>query len=163
MISWELRATEVAHYYNPAYVGRLLKEFINAYENEKPEGVPYELTFIALPLVILKSFRLALPRTIRTQLHNWIEENSDYKVEFAATVKELIPIVKETLIFLLQKNLLIINDNGKLVIGSERLNRKYHRDTEEILESIDKAKFMGKWFAKAGEVTTIYALWGIRP
>ncbi|MGO0258246.1 three component ABC system middle component [Priestia aryabhattai] len=163
MISWNLRTAEVAHFYNPAYVGRLLKEFVTSYQSENPEGVSYELIFIALPLVILRSFRVSLPKSTRTQLHNWIQDNNDYKIEFAVTVRGLIPFVKEALIFSLQKSVLSINDYGKLVAGSKRFNKKQTKDTEEILESINKAKFVGKWFAKAGEVTTIYALWGIRP
>lgn len=163
MISWDLRPAEVAYFYNPAYVGRLLKEFITSYQSEKPEGVPFELIFIAIPLIILKSFRISLPNTTRTQLHNWIQDNTDYKIEFASIVRELSPFIKESLIFLLQRNILLISENGKLVAGSTRLTKKQAKDTVEILESINKAKFVGKWLAKAGEVTTIYAIWGIRP
>ncbi|WP_286230589.1 three component ABC system middle component [Neobacillus mesonae] len=162
MIPWKLRTAEVAHFYNPAYLGRLLKEFVSSYQSEKPEGVPYELIFVAIPLIVLKFYRSALPSTIRTQLHNWIQTNSDFKIGYASIVKELLPFVKESLIFLLQRSILSINESGKLVEGPTKFNKKNAKDTEEILNTINKAKFVGKWFAKAGEATTIYALWGIR-
>lgn len=162
MISWNTRPTEVAYFYNPAYLGRLLKVFVSSYQSQQPSGVPYELTFVALPLIVLKSFREGLPNTTRTQLHNWIKDNSDYKVGFASIVRELIPFVKESLIFLLNRDILSINESGKLVEGSIRFKRKKTPDTEEIISSINKAKFVGKWFANAGDSTTIYALWGIQ-
>ncbi|WP_428910710.1 three component ABC system middle component [Niallia sp. Krafla_26] len=162
MIPWDSRPPEVAYYYNPAYVGRLLKEFVSSYQSKRPEGVSYELIFVAIPIIILKSFRDALPRSTKTHLHNWIQDNADYKIGFATTVRELIPFVKESLIFLLQRNILSINETGKLLLGTSKLKKRQLKDTDEILESINKAKFVGRWFANSGEVATIYALWGIR-
>jgi hypothetical protein len=163
MISWELRPAEVAYFYNPAYIGRLLKELVASYQAEKSEGISYELIIIALPKVISKSVRQALPNTIRTQFHYWIQENSDFKVYYASFVKELIPFIKESLIFLLRRDILTINERGKIVTGSTRLKKTHVKDTDDIKESIKKAAFVGKWLARAGEISTIYALWGIRP
>lgn len=162
MIPWNLRPSEIASFYNPAYLGRLLREFIASYQGENPEGVTYELTFVAMPLIALKTYSASLPNSSRTPLHNWIQNNSDYKLGFASIINEFIPFVKETLIFLLQRKIIVVNEKGKLIVGPIKIKQRRPKDTDEIIFSIKKAKFVGKWFAKAGDVSTIYSLWGIR-
>ncbi|MCW0414283.1 hypothetical protein NB689_000037 [Xanthomonas sacchari] len=42
---------------------------------------------------------------------------------------------------------------------------KYGREfaTLEVIDCIKKAHFTGRWFAAAGDYTTVMALWGVRP
>jgi len=163
MKSWDNRPDEIAYLYNPGYIGRLLNGFIASYQSVKPNGVPYELIFVAAPLILLKSFQDSLPNSTRTYLHVWIQDNVDLKIDFVLTVKEIMPFVKESLIFLLHRDMLEINDLGQLVIGPKKLKKKQKKDSSEVLYSINKAQLVGRWFGKAGDVETIYALWGIKP
>jgi len=163
MNGWNQRPDEIAYLYNPAYVGRMLHSLISSYKTIKPKGIPFELIFIAAPLILLKSYRESLPKSTRTYLHNWIQDNADLKIEYNLAVKEVMPFIKESLIFLLHRDMLEINEFGYLVLGSNKLKRTQKKDLPEVTNSINKADLVGKWFAKAGEVETIYALWGIKP
>jgi Family of unknown function (DUF6521) len=42
---------------------------------------------------------------------------------------------------------------------------KYGREvaTPEVADCIKKAHFSGRWFAAAGDYSTVMALWGVRP
>ncbi|EEM01730.1 hypothetical protein bmyco0002_59650 [Bacillus pseudomycoides] len=148
---------------NPAFVGRLIRIFVQAYYNEKKEAVPYELLFIFLPLVLQKYYRDTLPSTTKTQMHIWLQNNPELKLDFANKNRDLIPHVRETLIFLVHRNVLNITSEGQIKLGYKGLKRKKVVNTSEVKACMNKAKFIGRWFAKAGSTTTIFAIWGIRP
>jgi hypothetical protein len=163
MIPWQFRPTEVANLLNPPFCGILLREFVIAYEDERRQGVPYELVFLVLPIVLHKSTREALPRTLRTQMHVWLQQNPNVRVQFAYRTKELTPFTKEALIFLMQRQFLTLNSQGLLATGSGKYKLTIGTRTGEIYDCIKKAKFVGKWFAQAGSSSTIYTMWGICP
>lgn len=163
MNSWNQRPTEVGNLLNPAFLGRIIRSFVQAYYNEKKEAVPYELLFIFLPLVLQKDYRDMLPTTTKTQMHIWLQNNPELKLDFANKNRDLIPYVRETLIFLVQRNMLNITSEGQFQLGHKGLKRKKVVNTPEVKECMNKAKVVGKWFAKTGSTTTIFAIWGIRP
>lgn len=163
MIPWRYRPTEVANLLNPSFCGILLREFVSAYEDERQQGVPYELVFLVLPIVLHKSTREALPRTVRTQMHVWLQRNPSVRIQFADRTRELIPFTKEALIFLMQRQLLSLDSEGLLVIDSGKYKKTIGTGTGEIYDCIKRAKFVGKWFAQAGSSSTIYTMWGICP
>ena len=36
-------------------------------------------------------------------------------------------------------------------------------NSEEMKDSQTKAKFVGRWFASAGELATVFQMWGVCP
>jgi hypothetical protein len=162
MIEWNKRPLEVKSLLNPAFIGKLLREFINEYSKERKDGVPFELIFLFIPLVLQKTFRDSLPKSTRTQLHIWLQEYPEFLIEYDKKVQNLIPYVKESTIILLNERKIDINKDGKLIIGGENFKRKKTESTSEIEQIIKKAKFMGKWLARSGSSATIYTLWGIK-
>jgi hypothetical protein len=163
MIPWYMRPTEVANLLNPSFCGLLLREFISSYESKKQLGVPYELIFLALPIILHKNTRELLPRTVRTQMHVWLQNHPFIRVEFANRVKELVPFTKESLMFLMHRELIKVESDGLLVVGTGKYGTSLGTGQNELYECVDKARFLGKWFAQAGTSNTIYLMWGIRP
>ncbi len=51
---------------------------------------------------------------------------------------------------------------GLSVISSKNVSIE-GQDEGEIDDCYRKADFVGRWFARAGTVTTIYAMWGVKP
>ena len=59
-----------------------------------------------------------------------------------------------------------LDNDGGLVIGPKRRSATEKRTglfTAEVRECVDRAGFIGRWFAAAGTTAIIYASWGVAP
>lgn len=162
MISWSKRPAEVAFLLNPAFCGEILLCCIGNYQNVCRQPMPFLLAYLILPIVLHKKTRDIMPNSISTKMHIWIQDNQECKIGFAERVKNLIPITKETIGFLMQLNLLALDDQGGLHLNQGTLPNFPHED-KEILDCIKKARIVGHWFSISGPVSSIYTMWGVRP
>lgn len=85
-------------------------------------------------------------------------------IDYAQRTRNLVQITNESLEFLLQTEKVILTDSGELEISndSKKLG-KIKSDDDEILECLKKSEHVGKWFATAGPVKSIYIELGVRP
>jgi hypothetical protein len=160
---WSQRNREVANLRNPAFCSLLLRESIVAFQKEKKHGLPYPLSFLILPIVLHKSTRELLPNTTRTKLHVWLEKHPEVHIRFAQHVRRLTPHTRESLTFGLRENIIAFNEDGELILGNRRPKKPaWSKDTEPAI-CHSKARFLGRWFAQAGDTANIFTMWGIRP
>lgn len=166
MQSWRERPIEYANLLNPAFCAILLHSSIKGYQKEKNSGMPYPLVFLVLPIVLHRSTRDVLPKKIVTKLHSWLQERPEVRVGFGERTKHLVPYTKEALSFGMQTKVINIDSQGNLIWVQRKL-----KDTSTISWSKEaettrcykKSEFIGRWLAQAGEVSTIYTMWGICP
>ncbi|BAZ13391.1 hypothetical protein NIES4071_52300 [Calothrix sp. NIES-4071] len=163
---WHERPVEYANLFNPAFCSILLQNAIKGYEKEKKQGMPYPLIFLVLPLVLHSSTREVLPRTTRTKLHIWLQKQPEVRVRFAERASNLVPYTKEALAFGMQNGIINFCEDGKFTWVKGTLKAisavSWSSDTEPAI-CCKKAEFVGRWLAQAGEVSTIYIMWGICP
>ena len=162
MREWSLRPIEVAHLLNPAFCAILLREAAIGHQAETERGMPYALSFLVLPIVLHAPTRDALPKSIAKKLHTWIEDNQFSRVRFAERVRSLVSHTKESIIFACQGNMLQISDNGLLVSTSHKKLKVPWEPYSESYSCNQKAKFVGRWFGRFGDIPTIFAMWGIK-
>lgn len=163
MQSWDKRPVEIANLFNPAFCALLLRESIIGYEKVQRDSLPYPLAFLILPIVLHKYTRDSLPRSIRSKLHIWLRNNPEAKVQFSARSSQMVPYTKESIMFGLQMGIFVMDDVGNLKqIKRSLKNIKWDKDSETAY-CINKARFVGRWFASAGDVLTIFHMWGIQP
>jgi hypothetical protein len=164
--SWKERPVEYANLLNPAFCSILLHNAVKGYQNEKNIGMPYSLLFLVLPIVLHRSTREVLPKKIVTKLHIWMQERPEVRVEFSDRTKNLVPYTKEALTFGMQTKIISIDRQGNLSWVKGQLRNistvSWSKDTETAI-CYKKAEFVGRWLAQAGEVSTIYTMWGICP
>jgi Family of unknown function (DUF6521) len=164
--SWEQRPLEYANLLNPAFCSILLQKSIKGYQKEKKQGMPYSLLFLVLPLVLPSSTRNTLPKKIVTKLHIWLQRQPETRVGFGDRTSSLVPYTKEALAFGIQTGIIKICDDGKFTCVKGKLKSvspvSWSSDTEPVSCS-KKSEFVGRWLAQAGEVSTIYTMWGICP
>lgn len=165
MTPWQKRPKEEAALLNPAFCGVLLHETVRGYGSQRTAGMPYPLAFLVLPLVLHRATREALPRTTRTSLAVWLDENPTVRVGFAPRTKSLVPFTRESLLFGTTHGML--RAVGENLQSAKQLRRratfKREHATDEVSFCMSRAEFLGKWLARAGKPGTIFALWGIRP
>lgn len=159
---WELRPVEVANLLNPAFISVLLRHVALGYQSVIPEGMPFALPFLMLPLVLHKPTRDALPRTTRTTLHSWLVSQPRLQVGYYERTRELVPFVKESMIFGLSSGLLTLTDSGYVVASQGRSRRLPWPTGSEPAICRTKAEFVGEWFARAGTVDTVFSLLGVQ-
>lgn len=166
MQPWSSRVTEEAYLFNPAFCATLLAKAAEDYTKKTGRPFPFALAFLVLPIVLHQGTRRALPSSTVTSLLPWIQDNREQLVEFANRVSRLSAITREAVVFGVQHQTLALAETGDLAIGTRRQSATERRTglfTAEARECVDRAGFIGRWFAAAGTTATIYAAWGVTP
>ena len=163
MLSWTSRPTEVAHLLNPAFCSVLLHEAVSGYEQELETGMPFALSFLVLPLVLHKPSRDVLPRTVATKFHSWVHNNQELRVDFHKRAEWLSPHTKESLHFGMRAGILVVLDEGLLSAPKHSCKDPGWPSQTEPGTCRSSARFVGRWFTRAGEAATIFAILGVTP
>ena len=166
LLRWDNRSFEEASLFNPSFCVLLLSEAISNHRQRNGRLMPFPLVFLVLPVVLHSVTRNALPSTTATYLLSWIERNRATLIGFPGRVSAMRDITREAIIFGIKHNILEIADTGELTIGSERKTATTRRTplfTDEVRECVNRAGFVGRWFADAGTVATVYASFGVLP
>lgn len=168
MRSWEDRSIEIANLLNPAFLSAIIYQSIKGYAIEsRKTKCPYVLPFLVISLVLHKRTRDSLPRQVTSTFSTWLTQirGSHAKLNYSERTKELVPFVKEAIMFGLTNQLLILDGTGSLNIN-QKISLPTHSNkniTEEVINCYKRAYFCGRWIAKAGKIETVMALLGVKP
>ena len=165
MIAWETRSREERTLLNPAFCASLLWHAAKGHESSNREPLTIEEAFLVLPLVLPTATRGSLPATLKTSLPVWIENNPIEHRRIASRCQALVPFARTALTFGGMHGFLRF-DGSLLVAAAERsksVRQVIQKTSTEVRTCAAKAEFVGKWFANAGNATTIFALMGVRP
>ena len=162
MRSWEYRPEEVKNLLNPAFCGRVIYSSISEYQNKTGRDFPFPLVYLILPLILPQSIREKIDS--RTQFVNWVQKHQELVYNFGKRASDLIEITNEAVEFMMQTGFIKLTDNGELTKEklAGTLSKTKYTDSE-VIDCLKKAEHVGRWFAKAGKVVTIYAGLGVRP
>lgn len=162
MKNWESRATEIAYLLNPAFCGRIIYHTIQAYQQESKRPMPFSLVYLILPMVLHRKTRERIKSV--TQMQIWIQRNPELLIGFADRARNMVPITNEAVEFLINSGIIALTNNAELELAKMFKSLSVSKYTnDEIKECIGKSSSVGKWFAKAGTVETIFISWGVRP
>jgi len=163
VLVWKKRPVEVANLLNPAFCSILLWDSIRAFQDRNIQGMPYPLSFLVLPVVLHRTTRDALPKSIATKLHVWLQENSEIFIGFSERTRQLVPYIKEAILYGIHLEIIDINNYGNLISYKKNLKKGHFNIENEPNICRKKAEFFGRWLANSGEPSTIFTMWGIRP
>lgn len=163
MLPWNERPFEIAYLLNPAFCGLLVRETAHFFTEERQHGLPYALSFLILPIVLHQPTREALPERANTRMFEWLERHPQLNSGFATRSRSLVPYTRESIIFGVQKGILRVDNAGNLRSVDAPTQPSEWPNTAEPSQCRDQARFLGRWFAQAGDATTIFRVWGVRP
>ena len=166
MQTWQKRAVEEANLFNPAFCAVLLAKAAEEFTKKTQQPMPFPLAFLILPVVLHRATRDALPGSTVSALLTWIQDHRDQLVNFSGRVRSLQAITREAILFGMQHETLAVADSGAIAVGARRQSATEKRTglfTDEARDCVDRAGFLGRWFAAAGTPATIYSAWGIAP
>ncbi len=165
MTTWEQRSNEERALLNPGFCANLFWHAARGYAGESGGALSFEESFLVLPFVLHRETREALPRTTRTSLAVWLEENPLARGRVANRARLLVPFTKEALIFAGIHGFIRL-DIGQLRSGDRwtgAVTSALGVSSDEVQICAKRADFVGRWFARAGSASTVLALIGVRP
>lgn len=162
MKRWDQRPFEVRNLFNPAFCGVILFRALQGYEEENPDGMPFSLTLLVLPLCLHKDSRQVIAGSPRSYLLKTVEKNPQMLVGLANRASALLPFVLEAFGLLLEKGCFVVSQDGRLKTVPEKV-RKSVTGTSESISCQRVARIIGKEFARIADRVTIYTTFGVRP
>jgi hypothetical protein len=165
MIPWDERTSEEKALLVPSFSSLILWQAANGYYIESSNGLPFEITFLILPMVLNRHTREALPKKVSTSFAVWLNDNPIARACVVDRTPLIIQFTKEALIFGGTYGLLnvTINEVKANPNWKGRVNANLKLTGKEVQECAKRAEFVGKWFAKTGSSQTIMSLMGIKP
>jgi hypothetical protein len=165
MSRWSEGTLEERALLNPAFCANLLWHFAATSDDPARRQMTFVESFLLLPMVLHRATRDALPRTTRTSLGVWLDDNPSWQASVATRTKVLVPYTKDALLFAGEHQFLRLQD-GLLTAESSwrrRVNAALRESTHEVRLCAKRAAFVGAWFAESGDAATVLSLVGVRP
>jgi hypothetical protein len=162
MKRWDERPFEVRNLFNPAFCGLILFRALQGYEEENPNGMPFSLTLLVLPLCLQKGSRQLIAGSPRSYLLKTVEENPQLLVGFADRARDMMPFAFEAFGLLMERGCFTISQDGRIKTLPDRV-RKSVTGTSESISCQRVARVIGKEFARIADRITVYTTFGVRP
>jgi hypothetical protein len=162
--SWLRRPKEEAYLFNPAYCAALVRLAADGYAKVQPEGLPFELAFVILPVLLHEPTRASLPRTRRTSFVAWAETKPLVRVGARDRIAGLVPTTREAVLFGAVHRMFQVRGARVVPCGRQfRVKRSIREATADTSAAFKRAEFLGDWLARAGSSATVFALLGVQP
>ncbi|AVQ08010.1 TPA: hypothetical protein HH295_20475 [Xanthomonas vasicola pv. zeae] len=162
MKRWDQRPFEVKNLFNPAFCGLVLFRALLGYEEENPDGMPFSLALLVLPLCLQKDARQVIAGSSRSYLLKIVEKNPQLLVGFADRATDMLPFALEAFGVLMERDCFVVSQDGRLKTVPNRV-RKSVIGTDESVSCQRVARIIGKEFARIADRVTVYTTFGIRP
>ncbi|KIF09471.1 MULTISPECIES: three component ABC system middle component [Xanthomonas] len=162
MKRWDQRPFEVKNLFNPAFCGLVMFRALLGYEEENPDGMPFSLALLVLPLCLQKDARQVIAGSSRSYLLKIVEKNPQLLVGFADRATDMLPFALEAFGVLMERDCFVVSQDGRLKTVPNRV-RKSVIGTDESVSCQRVARIIGKEFARIADRVTVYTTFGIRP
>ena len=167
MNRWSERPSEEQRLLNPAFCSVLLWHAALGYvmESRGHLAMPFEESFLVMPMVLHRETRNSLPRNAVTSLAAWINTYPLARATIADRGKLLVHFTKEALYFGGVHGLLRF-PHGGLQANSDwrgKIRRILNDSSDEVRLCNKRSEFVGKWFARTGGPETVLTFLGVRP
>jgi hypothetical protein len=159
----DTRPVEEQALFNAAFLALMIRRA--AEEHEQRAGgrfLPVMLAYLVAPLALHGPTRRQLPTHVTTQMGEWIRSHPDASAGLDVRTRALRPLVSSGLTMGLRHGL-VVGENGTLRALALRRRPRGMARSAEVDACIDKAGFLGRWFAEQPDALTVLALWGLRP
>ena len=165
MTAWSDRTIEERALLNPAFCASLIWQFASAGDGQGQRALTVAESYLVLPIVLPRNSREALPRSSRTSLAAWMDENPSFQATLVARSRVMVPFTKDALIFGGTRAFLQVSTDAvrASVEWKRSANAIWRHSSLETQACLKKAAFLGNWFLETGSANTVMALLGVRP
>ncbi|WP_219618140.1 MULTISPECIES: three component ABC system middle component [Brevibacterium] len=146
---------------NPALIAASIQWASHRFRTTSKQLMPWEYSFLVVPLVFHQLTRQALPQTSATHLPVWINNNQNVLAGFPNRSRKFVPHVREGIRYGLRSGQITLNDGGTLR-ASMRSGVKLHEETE-LRGILSSAATFGGILSKSGSSVNIFTQFGVSP
>jgi ABC-3C biological conflict system middle component len=157
--TWAQRPVEHRTLLNPAFLAVIVAEAASGHHTESGRPLPFALAFLAVPLVLHEPTREALP-TIATSMYAWLDRQPEARVYIPPLARQFVPHTREAVRFGARHGGLEFAAGGAVTAVALATPRP-NTQTTELRRCRDRARFTGRWLARAGDPGTVLASWGL--
>lgn len=159
MKTWTDRPIEHRTLLNPAFLAVIVAEAATGYEAETGRPLPFALAFVTVPIVLHEPTREALP-TIATSMYTWLDRHPQARVHIPPLAQQFVRFTREAIRFGVRGGALQFAAGGALAAVA-LAPPKHKAETGEVRRCRERARFTGRWLARAGDPGTVLASWGL--
>lgn len=161
--NWNNRNPIVKNLLNPAFCGEVIRVAANEYNTHSENKFPYLYSFLVLPIILHEETRQRLPRTTRTYIFAWVDENEDLLMQFPNRAKNMAKYTRESLCFLIKYNAIEMDKTGNIFVPNYRKTNYSGEEYSEYNDIMKKSKMLGKWLSQSSDIKSIYSFFRITP
>ncbi len=146
---------------NPALGAVIIRKFLDGFEEIKEDGCFLDICYLILPIILSKKNNKTFGGTNKkTGLITWISRNSNIKVDLELQIKNTVEYSKESIIFAIQKNIILIDSNGNLFANKNlKLKSSKNRNMKLMFSNSNR---IGYWFGEMKEEKDIFYYLGVK-
>jgi len=144
----------------------MLWQAADGYAGSSGVLLPFEMSFLVLPIVLHRETRESLPKVVRTSLAVWIEQNPLARPRIGDRARALVRFTKEAIMYGGLHGLLEVGSDGGIGAKQEwkkRIAGDLKDSSDEVRLCAKRAAFVGRWLAGSGTPDTVMAILGVRP
>lgn len=146
---------------NPAIIAASIQWASRRHSDTSKQPMPWEYSFLIVPLVFHQRTRLTLPQKSTTHLPVWIINNQSVLAGFPQRAKKFTSHVREGIRYGLRSGQLTLNEDATLR-GSMRSGVKLPKDSE-LHSILSSAATVGGIFSKSGAPVNVFTQFGVSP
>jgi hypothetical protein len=159
--AWDERSTALAAMLNPVLVSVLIASAADRYEHETGSPMPWELSFLVVPMSLHRGTRDVIPNRINSNLAKWVEDNAVLRAGLAPRARSLAPYVREGFRVGVRHAAITVHAGGG--ISGSLAGRLPSIAHDYIRPLTTTAAFLGRWFGHMGSSSTVFAVLGVKP
>lgn len=156
---------EESNLFNSAYVSPLLYQSIREYQSKLDSGMHCGLLYLIAPLSLSKRYMDVLPQNTTSSISKWTSQHEGELSGFPSAINAYADIVNSAIAFLLEKELVELDDSGLFHISTVTYIPKlpsHIRNNVIYYNNYRSAGFLGRWFA-CSSPEKVYAQFGVKP
>jgi Family of unknown function (DUF6521) len=160
-IRWGERPAEERYTLNPAMTAHVIAQATAGYMRETNEGMPFALSYLAVPIILHAETREQLPPTVATSMASWLADNELLRRSIQSRAPAFVPLVQEGLLIGLATTALTLDGSMLRVRNPTAVVPR--QDLPELHRLLRAARHLGRLFGRVRSPVTLFALWGVRP
>ncbi|MFJ4921746.1 three component ABC system middle component [Streptomyces sp. NPDC088725] len=149
--------------YNPAFTGLVAARAVQGHQTEFDTPCPVVIATLAAVMALQPAIRTALPRSIASGLHRWVQGHPGVRASMALNATALADVVRPGLLMALQTHTLTCDAQGRLHVPHRALKKAITGGSDEVVAVQKAALLLGRWLPGAGSTSTVMTLLGVRP
>lgn len=140
---------------NPAFLSLVLLSFIEGYNEEAEEGLPFALAILPIPIILSGDLDTTFDGTnIRTGFYSWVKQNPGIVVNLNSRINESIEYIQPAISYGVARKTIKIDNKGRLW-GLQQNTANFY--TSATLGKFFKnSKRLGNWIGQIKSTKTVF-------